>query len=99
MNSDERMKLFADLLFLRVSQTNDVFSFDDGQGRVSRSMQTIEINGPKGVDFEMSERLHGIGGRDKRGRRRLAGMKRGVECAGQSIIKPALSLLGSVNED
>ena len=41
-----------------------------------------------------------IGGRDKRGREKAGGgaKKRGVECGGQSIIKPALSLLGSVNE-
>lgn len=47
---------------------------------------------------ETSGRIVRIGGRDKRGREGTGGAKeRGVECGGQSIIKPALSLLGSVN--
>lgn len=35
---------------------------------------------------------------ETKGGERDGGAKRGVECGGQSIIKPALSLLGSVNE-
>lgn len=35
---------------------------------------------------------------ETKGGEKAGGAKRGVECGGQSIIKPALSLLGSVNE-
>lgn len=72
--------------------------FHSQQGRISRSMQTIEINGPKGVDFG-DERENPPDWRQRqKGAKKAGGAKRGVECGGQSIIKPALSLLGSVNE-
>lgn len=67
-------------------------------------MQTVEINDPKGVDYETDERILGIGGRDKsvcvRGGQEVAEesrTKRWVEHGGQSIIKLALSRPGSVN--
>lgn len=61
-------------------------------------MQTIEINGPKGVDSpRRAVESSGLEAETKGGEKAGGAKERGVECGGQSIIKPALSLLGSVN--
>lgn len=92
--------IIARAIVFRISRSTVIVPQFQTRSRFVRSMQTIEINGPKGVDSpRRAVESSGLEAETKGGEKAAGGAKkRGVECGGQSIIKPALSLLDSVNE-
>lgn len=69
-----------------------------GETRRSRSMQTIEINGPKGVDSRWTRVSLGLpagtSGETQRGRKRRREKKVGVECPGSIYNKAGVISTG-----